>query len=737
MNRMLLTSPNRIVILLLVFVFGLAGCSPETPETESTAPTVVASTAVPTLEIVQPTATAVSPDPTPDQVATQDTPSDQAPDTVSAPVGLIYSVFEEGLFLIDLDGTLRRLSDKYLALPSPDGRFAAHMTADNELFLIDTATGSEEQIGSGVDLSGFFSWGDRDTLLVGVWLDPSEGDGPNLGHIATLDIKTDALIILDEERLSGNRPAMAPDGQWVALDVFQAPPFTGQLYHPDSGLLTFDPAAYDGAVELVQSSLFNPAWSPDSGRITWLASTGERVYLQLFDLEQQTAVQLFDWDPARFGALIPSPIWSPDGRWLALEVWANGPEGSGIWLIAVDGSDVRLVDAAGSSPHWISADQLVYHIAGSGTTQLYDIVGSNAFPLDLAKGSSTVGFTNSIFLSSDPETIQVAETPVAYVQMLQDVTMVSGPGEEYEVIGSIFDGQTALVTGTSFDSLWWRVICPDDSIGDCWVTADPAFTMPTDAAAGVSLPPPDTLTMTGDTIDSPDGRWQATAAQSEPVLVGDLEKFYTTLTVSNDSTTWTPVAEWRGYGLGYLFPAVVQWSADGRYLYYTNNSSPDGCALFVNGTDLYRLDVTDGTTTELLPFGSTAFLSISPDETQVAYTSYIGSRVTLHVRTFADSSEERIALTASNEFAQSGAIVWSPDGNQLLLTLAFEACNPDWSHSIVRVDLNNQTADVLIDKDKTLPSSAAWETANTATVIDGDGQTWLLNVNTGEITPES
>jgi hypothetical protein len=64
---------------------------------------------------------------------------------------------------------------------------------------------------------------------------------------------------------------------------------------------------------------------------------------------------------------------------------------------------------------------------------------------------------------------------------------------------------------------------------------------------------------------SPDGRWQADAAQSESVLIIDRYKYFVSLTVTDGTTTWTPVAEWRNDGLGAHWLAVFRWSVDGRY----------------------------------------------------------------------------------------------------------------------------------------------------------------------------
>jgi hypothetical protein len=68
--------------------------------------------------------------------------------------------------------------------------------------------------------------------------------------------------------------------------------------------------------------------------------------------------------------------------------------------------------------------------------------------------------------------IEAQQTNVESILALQDVDMVIGPGEGYPVIGRVFAGQTALVTGVSPDGQWWRVICPDGKVGDCWISAN-------------------------------------------------------------------------------------------------------------------------------------------------------------------------------------------------------------------------------------------------------------------------
>ena len=73
-------------------------------------------------------------------------------------------------------------------------------------------------------------------------------------------------------------------------------------------------------------------------------------------------------------------------------------------------------------------------------------------------------------------------TDVQYVTALQDVTMYGGPGTQFSTVGWIGAGQIVKVTGIDVKREWWRVICPDNSIGNCWVSVDPDLTSPTNLA---------------------------------------------------------------------------------------------------------------------------------------------------------------------------------------------------------------------------------------------------------------
>ncbi|MFN8441006.1 MAG: SH3 domain-containing protein [Caldilineaceae bacterium] len=81
----------------------------------------------------------------------------------------------------------------------------------------------------------------------------------------------------------------------------------------------------------------------------------------------------------------------------------------------------------------------------------------------------------------EPSTIPISPTDVAFIQALVNVNIRSGPGTNYERLGHIVAGQTAKVTGVTADNGWWRVICPDDSEGNCFVVNDPQLVQPAPA----------------------------------------------------------------------------------------------------------------------------------------------------------------------------------------------------------------------------------------------------------------
>lgn len=112
-------------------------------------------------------------------------------------------------------------------------------------------------------------------------------------------------------------------------------------------------------------------------------------------------------------------------------------------------------------------------------------------PAATAESSATaVPTTSSQPVGTTVTPIAVSNTAVQYVQAQTNVNIRSGPGTGYEIVGWIADGQTAKVTGANEPTGWWRVICPDDTVGSCWVTGNTQYTLPTSGPFVIPTPSP-------------------------------------------------------------------------------------------------------------------------------------------------------------------------------------------------------------------------------------------------------
>ena len=123
----------------------------------------------------------------------------------------------------------------------------------------------------------------------------------------------------------------------------------------------------------------------------------------------------------------------------------------------------------------------------SGLGFAYDVLGLTAHELLFAVGQTAMGLSYvdfgtedlaSAFLQIQSSLALGSPTPPAlttefrHALALMDVTLCQSPGDPCDPLGQILEGQVVSVTGVSGDGLWWRVMCPNDTIGECWVPAD-------------------------------------------------------------------------------------------------------------------------------------------------------------------------------------------------------------------------------------------------------------------------
>ena len=183
-----------------------------------------------------------------------------------------------------------------------------------------------------------------------------------------------------------------------------------------------------------------------------------------------------------------------------------------------------------------------------------------------------------------------------------------------------------------------------------------------------------------------------------------------------------------------ILPQPIQWSLDGRFLYYTNEPyGIGGYILFSGGPDLQRVDVATGQVTQILPdMGCLCAMAVSPDGKTVAYIA--GSGPLEFVLHDIESGEERKTLIDPGHL-QAGSVLWSPDGASLIYAMAIS----DFEHpeaekyALVRVEAATLDQTILIPDDERLFNPMLWPTASALWLNDKDGNAWRLNPESGEL----
>lgn len=211
-----------------------------------------------------------------------------------------------------------------------------------------------------------FSWSADSRFVVYAYAQP---DGSEM-DIYRLEIETGQLVDLTEDSLVWDfAPSWSPDGSWIVFvsdrtedgkaldDIFRMSP-DGQIVErlTDNG--------YDWEDKY-------PAWSPDGTRIAFFRAS---MMASASTPDGPAGLWVMNADGSDPHLVMASsgiwpgskPVWSPDGRWLA---FTEGLIGSTLWLVSVDGTDQRPLEAGDgeySDPCWSpdSAALIVTYVGG-------------------------------------------------------------------------------------------------------------------------------------------------------------------------------------------------------------------------------------------------------------------------------------------------------------------------------------------------------------------------------------
>jgi len=221
---------------------------------------------------------------------------------------------------------------------SPKGdriAFLSNRTGAEELYVISSKGGGEKRLTQTPETEAGLQWSADGQEIVFSTLSEDRS------RIFAVDPKGRTQRELGE--VPGRGPMLAPDGRQV---LFMAGTWTETK-------LTV--AALDGsnARELTDGSsiAWNSHWSPDGKRIAFTGRNDPKGELAVYVMNADgTQVRQLTYVPAEEGGA-QWPVWSPDGRQLAVQVNSRTQKGSAhIWV----------VDAATGDGHKLAAHEAAY-----------------------------------------------------------------------------------------------------------------------------------------------------------------------------------------------------------------------------------------------------------------------------------------------------------------------------------------------------------------------------------------
>ena len=191
-----------------------------------------------------------------------------------------------------------------------------------------------------------------------VWLP----DGRHIAFVSNrdrdFDIYTMDLAGKNIKRIAdeNGRPAISPDGQWIAQTV------AGFLLLVDINGLKKPKEIHWGRP---QGATNMAAWSPDGKKLAFtIRIPGVLNDIYVIDITGDNFRRLTDhpWQDLY-------PAWHPDGRWIAF--WSNRDGGNAVYLMEADGANPKRL-ANGRSPEWSpDGQQIAFCITPKGYRQYF------------------------------------------------------------------------------------------------------------------------------------------------------------------------------------------------------------------------------------------------------------------------------------------------------------------------------------------------------------------------------
>ena len=235
------------------------------------------------------------------------------------------------------------ISNGALPVVSPDGHriaFSSNRSGTDDLYVVDVDGSKETQLTNSPEHKSISNWtADSKQLIYSV-------SKNNICSIYRIDLqrKNEQLI----GTVPGRSAVVSPDGKRVIYA-------TGSWTEMALVLSTLDGKAQEQLND-GKSIAWNVHWSPDGRRFAFTGRAEKEIAVFVADLDGSNRHQISQV-PIEEGAA-QWPVWSSDGRWLAIQVSSRTRKNSAhIWLVDVSSGESRKLashteDYLDETPSW-------------------------------------------------------------------------------------------------------------------------------------------------------------------------------------------------------------------------------------------------------------------------------------------------------------------------------------------------------------------------------------------------
>jgi hypothetical protein len=200
---------------------------------------------------------------------------------------------------------------------------------------------------------------------------------------------------------SYTRPGLSPDGRTIAYDRLGVP----MLHEIGGEARLFDISRYGHQAEIANVVFTSPSFSPDGRWLTWWAfaitSEAQRHFsLVMLDLTANTSRVAHAYTAlAGTSGWLETPVWSPDGQWLAFQTRGEDAPRA-LWVVHRDG-EIRQRFGPGTNPVWSPDSQRLAFVQWPPNSDSYlaanlsiiEVPSWNIQPAGLPAGSIPLAWT--------------------------------------------------------------------------------------------------------------------------------------------------------------------------------------------------------------------------------------------------------------------------------------------------------------------------------------------------------